>query len=275
MEPTPRGSRRRIIFWPLLVAALVIAYQYFTAETFQNPETGTISRVALSPEQEQALGLQSFQQILAESDVVKSGPEHDMVVEVANRLVREINPASGHFDWQVSLVRNDQANAFCLPGGKIVVYTGILPITRTPAGLAAVMGHEIAHATSRHGAQRLFQQQAVQTALMGAQGSVADLDVGQQRMVLGAIGAGAQYGVLMPFSRDHESEADEIGLRYMARAGYDPREAIAFWERMQEAGGGQPPEWMSTHPSHGTRIERLRELMPQALQEYQESAGRR
>jgi predicted Zn-dependent protease len=177
------------------------------------------------------------------------------------------------FRWEVSVVRSDQVNAFCLPGGKIVVYTGILPVAQTPDGLATVMGHEMAHATLRHGSERLFKQQATQTLLTGVQFSLGDLDYEQRRLVMGAIGAGAQYGVLLPFSRDHESEADQLGLSYMARAGFDPRAAVTFWERMSKQGGNQPPEFMSTHPSHGTRIQRLKELLPQATQEYQRALG--
>src|SRR5262249_30240375 len=138
------------------------------------------------------------------------------------------------------------------------------------------LGHEMAHATSRHGSQRLFQSQLSKTLMMGANASVAlgDMDNRDKMMVMGALGAGAQYGVILPFSRDHESEADEVGLYYMARAGYDPREAIKFWERMeQNSNSPQPPEFASTHPSHGTRIARLQENMPRAEKEF-DSAGK-
>jgi len=134
------------------------------------------------------------------------------------------------------------------------------------------MGHEMAHATLRHGSERLLSQKATQTFMTGVQVSVGDMSYEQQRAVMGAIGAGAQYGLLLPFSRDHESEADAIGLRYMARAGYDPRESVEFWKRMGEAiarSGGKPPEFMSTHPSDTTRIENLKRLLPGALEEYQ------
>ena len=153
----------------------------------------------------------------------------------------------------------------------MVVYTGILPVAQTEAGLATVLGHEMAHATSRHGSQRLLQSQVANTWLMGAQASLAfgDMDPQQKMAVMAAVGAGAKYGVILPFGRQHETESDEIGLYYMARAGYDPREAIAFWERMSEAGGSrQAPEFASTHPSHGTRIERLKQHMDKAMQEY-------
>ena len=152
----------------------------------------------------------------------------------------------------------------------------ILPFTQNEAGIARVLGREIPHATSRHGAQRVFQQNALQIALSGAQGSIADLDDGTRRQLLGLLGAGAQYGVLLPFSRQHELEADQVGLKYMARAGYYPREALAFWRRMMETKNGQqPPELMSTHPADSTRISQLENLMPGALEEYQKAiAGR-
>jgi predicted Zn-dependent protease len=165
--------------------------------------------------------------------------------------------------------RKPLANAFCLPGGKIVVFTGILPYAKTEAGLATVMGHEMAHAIARHGSQRLLRSSMAQTVMMGASFSIGDMDPQQRQAVMAALGAGAQYGVLLPFSRDHEAEADEMGLIYMARAHYDPRESISFWERMSESGGRTPPEFMSTHPAHETRIERLRAAMPKAIAEYE------
>ena len=272
-ESSPNSSMRRyaIRLIPIAIAALVVFFQFVSSEKFTN-EAGRSAHLGLTTEQEQVLGLQSYQQVLSESEAVRSGPEYDLVTSVAARLAR----ATGkNFDWQVSVVRSPQVNAFCLPGGKIVVYTGILPIAKNAAGLATVMGHEMAHATLRHGSERMFKQKATQTLLTGVQFSIGDMDYEQRRMVMGAIGAGAQYGILLPFGRDHESEADKVGLSYMARAGYDPNEAVAFWGRMGEAGGQQPPEFMSTHPSHGTRIERLKELLPAAIEEYRRAIGGR
>lgn len=261
--------RRTVTIIPLVIAILIAAFQYFGAEKVTNPETGRTVRVGLSTEQEQALGLQSYREVLAQSDVVTSGPERDVVERVARRLAAAIGDAGEGFDWQVSVIRSPQANAFCLPGGKIAVYTGILPIAQDEEGLAAVMGHEMAHAIARHGAQRLLRTNLAQTVMMGAQLSFSDMDWNQRRMIIAALGAGAQFGVLLPFSRQHETEADEMGVIYMARAGYDPTAAIAFWERMQQsAGGAQGPEFASTHPSGATRIAHLRELMPRAQEEY-------
>ncbi|MGB8168633.1 MAG: M48 family metallopeptidase [Chthoniobacteraceae bacterium] len=292
-------NQRRLLYraLPIGIAIIVILFQYFSAEKFTN-EAGRTAHLALSPEQEARLGLQSYRQVLQEERTITSGPEYDLVRTVAARLAKATGttgtgaepavslerdprtsggsgPVGMKFDWAVSLVDSPQVNAFCLPGGKIVVYTSILPVAKTDAGLATVMGHEMAHATLRHGSERLFQQKATQTLMTGVQFSLGDMSYEQRRMVLGAIGAGAQYGILMPFGREHESEADAIGLMYMARAGYDPREAITFWERMEQTSGrGAPPEFMSTHPSHGTRIAQLKALLPKALEEYRKSGGR-
>ncbi len=225
----------------------------------------------MSTRQEALLGLQSYQQVLAQAQTVDSGPELTMVKGVASRLAAATGKAGADFDWQVSLINSPQVNAFCLPGGKIVVYTGILPAAQNEASLATVLGHEMAHATSRHGSQRVLQQNLAQTAMAGVAMSLSDMDYDKQRAVMGALGAGAQFGVLMPFSRKHESEADAIGLIYMARAGYDPQESIRFWKRMENATGAQPPEFLSTHPSHGTRIQQLEAEMPKALEEYNKS----
>lgn len=267
-SPIPRYLVRLV---PIAIAALVVFFQFVSSEKFTN-EAGRTAHLGLTPQQEETLGLQSYEQVLSESRTVTSGPKYELVRTVAARLAQ----ATGKdFNWQVSVVDSPQVNAFCLPGGKIVVYTGILPIAENAAGLAAVMGHEMAHATLRHGSERMFKQKATQTFMTGVQFSLGDMDYEQRRAVMGAIGAGAQYGILLPFGRDHESEADKVGLGYMARAGYDPNEAVSFWERMSKSGGDQPPEFMSTHPSHGTRVARLKELLPGAVEEYRKAVGGR
>jgi predicted Zn-dependent protease len=254
---------------PIAIALVVVWMQVSTSEKFTN-EAGRTARVALSEKEEENLGFQSFEEILRQSDVIESGPEVERVRGVATRLAAATGEAGKRFRWSVAVVRSPQVNAFCLPGGKIVVFTGILPIAKTDAGLATVMGHEMAHATLRHGSERLLQQKTTSTLMTGVQFSVGDMAYEQQRAIMAAIGAGAQYGFLLPFSREHENEADAIGLIYMARAGYDPRESIGFWERMAAAAqGGQPPEFASTHPAHETRIENLKRMMPQALAIYE------
>lgn len=267
-------NRRHIRWIPILIAGVLFAWQYFSSERFVNPETGRKSHVGMSAKQEAALGFQTYQQVLAQSRPIESGPQFEMVKGVAGRLARATGKSGEGYEWQVSLIGDEQVNAFCLPGGKIVVYTGILPVAQNEAALATVMGHEMAHATSRHGAQRVLQQNLAQTAMTGIAVSLADMDYEKQRVVMGALGAGAQFGVLMPFGRQHETEADEIGLMYMARAGYDPQESIGFWRRMDQAGRAGPPEFLSTHPSHGTRIQQLQALMPKALEEYNRTRAR-
>ena len=267
--------RRTIAIFPIVIAAVVMLFQYCSSEKVTNPITGRRARVGLSSEQEETLGMQSFREVLSQSDVVERGPEHDLVVKVAERLARATGDDAKDFKWQVSVVKSPQANAFCLPGGKIVVYTGIIPYAKTEAGLAAVMGHEMAHAIARHGSQRLLRTSLAQTALAGANFSMGNMDSGERQTIMAALGAGAQYGVLLPFSREHETEADQMGLIYMARAGYDPREAITFWERMSKAGDSQPPQFASTHPSHEHRIEDLKGLLPKAVAEYEKAKSQR
>src|SRR6516165_2914541 len=214
-SPSP-SRRKHFVIWPLLFAAIIGAYQYCGSTKYINPETGRASRVALSEGQESALGLQSYQEVLSQSQVQTQGPEVDMVKRVMDRLIAATGDAGKSLDWQVSVVREDQANAFCLPGGKMVVYTGILPIAQTEAGLATVLGHEMGHATSRHGSQRLLESKLTNTLLTGAQASLAfgDMDAQHKMEVMAALGAGTKFGVLLPFSRKHESEADEVGLYY-------------------------------------------------------------
>ena len=266
--------RRKLIIFPILIAVVVMLFRYFGSEKITNPITGRSARVALSSEQEETLGLQSFREVLSQLEVVERGPEYDLVVRVAERLARATGDDAKDFKWAVSVVNSPQANAFCLPGGKIAIYTGILPYAKTEDGLAAVMGHEMAHAIARHGSQRLLRTSLAQTAMAGASFSMGNMDSGERQTIMAALGAGAQYGVLLPFSREHETEADQMGLIYMARAGYDPREAITFWKRMSKAGDAQPPEFASTHPSHGRRIEDLKDLMPKALSEYEKAKSR-
>lgn len=264
-------NRSLIRLLPIGLALLAVAYQFLSTPKFTNPETGRKTHVGMSQGQEQALGLQAYQQVLSQSEVVRGGPVVDAVQRVAQRLaVSASERAQQNFNWQLSVVKSDQVNAFCLPGGEIVVYTSILPVTVSQAGLATVMGHEMAHATSHHGAARLFKQNVIQTLQSGAAYSLWNMDYNQQQMAMAAMGAFTKYGVSLPFNREDESEADHIGLLYMARAGYDPRHAVEFWERMeQKTGSSQPPQFASDHPSHGTRIQQIQGWMPEALKEYE------
>jgi metalloendopeptidase OMA1, mitochondrial len=267
----------RILFRaiPIFIAVVAVMFQRCSAEKFTN-EAGRTARVSLSREQEAALGMQAYRQVLTSKRPISSGPQSEMVRRCASRLAAATGKAGSPFKWEVTLLNDDsQVNAFCLPGGKIAVYTGILPVARTEEGLAVVMGHEMAHATLRHGSERILQQQSANTIMTGVNFSTMDMDYRQRAVLMSAIGAGAQFGFLLPFSRDHESEADKVGLLYMARAGYDPREAIPFWQRMGQAssGRGKPPEFASTHPSHETRIQRLKAELPNAMKIYEANRG--
>jgi predicted Zn-dependent protease len=191
------------------------------------------------------------------------------VTTVGRRIIDAAGLAD-RYRWEIALVRDRQANAFVRPNGKIVVYTGILPAAKTDAGLAAVLGHEVAHVVARHGAERMSQSLLAQTGVQVANAAAAAYDPKYQAVTGAALGFGVQYGVLLPYSRAHESEADHLGLIFMARAGYDPVEAIGLWERMEALGGARQPEWMSSHPSPGTRRAQLRQWLPEAQPYYRD-----
>lgn len=212
-----------------------------------------------------AMGEEAFRDVLGKSKLSERRDWSEIVQRVGSRVAAA---ASGDATpWEIKLIDEPKTvNAFALPGGKIAVYTGMLPIAKNEAGLAAVIGHEVAHVTAKHGAERVSQTMLVQLGLTAAELSMDD--PGQHQTLLALLGIGAQVGVLLPYSRLHESEADQIGLTYMAEAGYDPREAAALWDRMTEAEGASPPEFLSTHPSSESRAESLRHLEGQALALY-------
>ena len=175
------------------------------------------------------------------------------------------------FQWEFKLIESEQVNAFCLPGGKIAVYTGILPIMKNEAGMAMVMGHEVAHATSRHGGERMSQHMTAAVLQEALAYGLRDASPLTQKAALEAFGIGSKVGVLLPYSRTHELEADQIGLIFAAEAGYDPREAVRLWTRMKEAKKKRPPEFLSTHPHEENRIEELQEDMAKALEVYEKT----
>ncbi len=230
--------------------------------------TGRKSFNIIPESQELALGIDSYKQVLSESKLVTSGPQLEMVRRVGSRIAAISDRPN--YEWEFNLIKDDKTvNAFCLPGGKVAVYTGILPVTESETGLATVMAHEIAHAIARHGGERMTDELAFQIGGMGLSALLNEKSAATRNVVLAAYGVGGQVGVLLPFSRSEESEADHIGLVYMAKAGYDPRESVRFWQRMMDKAGGQaPPEWLSTHPGGATRIADLRKWMPEALRFY-------
>jgi metalloendopeptidase OMA1, mitochondrial len=252
-------------FLPLLIGLLAAAS--VLARGCTKGPFGRSQIVTLTTAEENSLGLQSYRQILSKNRILRDEPVVDSVRRVGRRLaeasldagvLKALKLPERRFDWEFNVVDSPQINAFCLPGGKVAMYTGILPVCKTETGLAVVMGHEIGHALARHGAERMAQNDLLRAGQMAVAGSLGGLDYGTQRMVIGMMGAGAQYGVLLPFSRSHESEADRIGLILMAKAGYNPREGPAFWERMNRATGSRKtPEFASTHPSPETRIRDL------------------
>lgn len=275
------GRRRGGIngrFVILLLFAGYAAYYWFSNRT-EDPYTGEKVLIdgSISVDQEVEMGLQAYRDILSKENAIDpNAPDARRVRAIAQRLIEKVpeveaalaaengkqpNGAWRDFEWAVSVIESDQANAFCLPGGKMAVYTGLFPVADNDHALAVVMGHEIAHALLRHGAQRMSQQKLGQIGQMA--GAASGLDPQQQQMMQAAMG----YGYLLPYARKHETQADAVGLMLAAAACFDPQEAVPLWERMSEASGGQaPPEFSSTHPNPGTRIQQLQALMPKAME---------
>lgn len=245
-----------------------------------NPLTGK-KQFTLLPETElQSMASQQYRQFLSTNRVVSVSGNRDaeMVRRVGQRVTRAVQDYYAEkgiadrltgFNWEYNLVQDNAVNAWCMPGGKIVVYTGILPITQNEAALAAVMGHEVSHALLQHGNQRMSQGLVQQLGGVALTVALANKPQETQNLFLTAYGVGSTVGVMLPFSRKHELEADRYGLIWTAMAGYNPEEAIGLWERMEKASNGQkPPEFLSTHPSEGKRIDQLKKYMPEALSRY-------
>jgi len=214
------------------------------------------------------MGLDAYRQVLKKAKL-STDP---VAIEQVRRVGRRIAEATGRTDyhWEFNLIEDKQANAFCLSGGKVAVYTGILPITRDDSGLAAVLGHEVSHAIARHGGEQVTPTLLAQIGLAATQVALARNDPVVVQQVTALLGAGAAVGLILPWSRAQESEADHLGLIFMAKAGYDPHAVLDLWNRMAEAAKGRdrPPEYLSTHPSEATRIKQIEAWMPEALQFY-------
>jgi predicted Zn-dependent protease len=242
------------------------------------PGTGRSQFNFFSVDEEISMGDQAYAEVMASATLIQNGPDAAMVQRIGTRIAdaaRQLypNPAD-RFDFEIVLINESgMVNAWCLPGGKMAVYSGLLPVTEDETSLAIVVGHEVAHAIAHHGAERMSQNAAFGVTMDVATTAMSDLPAEQRDLYLELAGAGAAVGVLLPYSRSHESEADELGLYLAAAAGYDPRAAIGLWERMGAQGGQAPPEWFSTHPSSGTRIQRLTAAMPRALEYYREAGG--
>jgi predicted Zn-dependent protease len=225
------------------------------------------------------LGTQQYQQFLTANKIVRNTPESEMVERVGHRIrqaVEQFMTDQGmgdqlsEYEWEFILVDSPEVNAWALPGGKVAVYTGILPMTQDEAGLAAVMGHEVAHVVGKHGSERMSQQLVAQMGGQALSAVLASRPEASQALWMQVFGVGAQVGLMLPYGRLQEKEADHLGLIFMAIAGYDPHAAIGVWERMaQEKGGKGPPEFLSTHPADESRIREIREDIPEAMRYYQ------
>lgn len=265
-------------WWVLILFAGYAAWYWFSNRS-TDPYTGETVLIDenITPQDEKALGLQAYQEILAQEPPLDDDAEISrQVTEIAQRLIAKVPEVEDalaaehgmtsphieqHFAWDVSVIPSDQVNAFCLPGGKMAVYTGLVPVAQNADAMAVVMGHEISHALLRHGAQRMTEQKLAQIGQMA--GAMSGMDAQQMQAVMAVYG----YGRALPYARKQETQADEMGLMLAAAACFDPHEAIPLWQRMEAAsGGGGQPEFASTHPDPGTRIERLQALMPKALE---------
>jgi predicted Zn-dependent protease len=218
-------------------------------------------------EQLDVMGAEAFENIKKETPTEINGNVNNYVTCVANAIIEVSNSPQ---QWEVIVFRDDSANAFALPGGKVGVHTGLLKVAENQHQLAAVIGHEIAHVLENHSNERVSQEMALEQGMAVVQ-SLGSPESAMGQTVMGLLGAGAQYGVILPYSRKHESEADEVGLYFMAQAGFDPKESINLWRNMSQGSEGQPPEFMSTHPSHETRMTRLNQAMNRAMSLYQQA----
>jgi metalloendopeptidase OMA1, mitochondrial len=270
--------RFRLSLWLVLLPFLLLQ----ATGCVTNPYTKRWQLLMVPQSYEANLGAQAYQDVLSDPKVKISQDPSEVtpVQRIAARIIEAAKrskyaESANEYKWEVNVIKDDATkNAFALPGGKIAVYTGIFPVADNESGLAAIVGHEVVHALARHGSERMSQGILAQIGLVGA--SIAMGTQGfspvTSQAAMTALGVGTQVGVLLPFSRAHESEADYIGLLLAADAGYDPQEAVRVWQRMQQSSDGQQPhEFLSTHPGHETRIKRLSEKMPEALALYNQA----
>lgn len=262
---------KKMLFSALLLCSLGTLYSCFT-----NPVTGRKTLNLADEASMRTAAAAEYQKVLATSRPITGTPDAEMVKRIGARMqvavqqylatINKTDLVSG-YQWEFNLINNKEANAWCMPGGKVAVYTGILPYTQTETGLAVVMGHEIAHAVARHSNERATDVMLTQYGGQALSGLLGTNSSGAGEVINAAIGIGGT-GLLLKFSRNQESEADEMGLYFMAMAGYNPEEAVNFWQRMGSGGGGKPPEILSTHPSDQTRINDIKRLLPKAKQYY-------
>ncbi len=260
--------RRRLDFSSKIMSVLVLFCCCFLYACSQAPLTGRSQLILVSPEQERSLGLKAYESILQKEKVSQDQVLNQMLQTMGWRIANAARRPD--FDWEFTLIENDkQANAFCLPGGKVFVYTGILEYTEDETGLATVIGHEVAHAMARHGAERMSLTLLAQLGETAMQTAIRTQSANTIRVFDRAYGLAANVGVMLPYSRTQEYEADHIGLILMAKAGYDPRGALGFWERLSKGkSSSSPPSFLSTHPTDYDRITKIKNLLPEALEYY-------
>ena len=269
----PGTSTPKYIIKPFLVLFIFALISLPILSCYKAPVTGRSQFIIITQSQENEMGLTAFKEVLKNEQISTNQSYNNAVTRVGQRIAAVSD--TQNYKWEFKVIEDDeQINAFALPGGKVAVYTGILPVAETDAGLATVMAHEVAHVAARHGGERVSTGILAQLGAVGVGAAMGGSDPFVYEAVMQAYGLGANVGVLLPFSRSQESEADRIGLVYMAKAGYDPREAVAFWQRMDEAvkGNPQPPEFLSTHPGYGTRIRNLQQWLPEAMVYYNSSS---
>jgi metalloendopeptidase OMA1, mitochondrial len=261
----------------LLLSACGLTLLLTACETA--PISGRSQIMLVSENDEREMGLKAYREVLSKEQLSGNSQANALVERVGRRIAAaaERPPEdmwrAPHYRWEFKTIDKNEPNAFCLPGGKIAVYTGLLPITQTEAGLAVVVAHEVAHALARHGAERMSDQMVSAVGTTAAAVALSATVTGRSRtylpVMMAAVGAGATVGFVLPMSRAQESEADRIGLVLMALAGYDPREAVGLWQRMRAANSGRrQAEWLSTHPADTTRIADIKRWLPEAMQYY-------
>ena len=259
------------VFIPIILLALSVYY----CSTV--PITGRSQLNLISSSEMNSMSFQEYDTFLNENKLSTNQTETAMVKRVGERIQKAVETYFAQknlssqldgYQWEFNLVESPEVNAWCMPGGKVVVYTGILPITKDETGLAVVMGHEIAHAVAQHGNERMSQQMLQQLGGVALSVALKNEPETTQSIFSTAYGVGTEVGVMLPFSRTHETEADHLGLIFMAMAGYDPNYAVDFWQRMAAQGGSSVPEFLSTHPSDETRIADIKNELPEALKYY-------
>jgi predicted Zn-dependent protease len=254
------------------LAAMVGCYSGCTTVT----ETGRSQLMLVSPAQEAQMGLSSFDQIKKAEKISTDPAVNARIQRIGRRIAASVGRDIPNAQWEFVVFDSPTVNAFALPGGKVGVYTGLIKLASSDDEIAIVMGHEVAHVTSRHGAERVSQNYAIAGVGMAAAigMEMKNVDPAKRNMALAAYGLGSQVGVALPFSRLHENEADAVGLRFAAGAGYDPRAGATFWKKMAAQGGAKPPEFLSSHPADATRIANLQRLAPQYMALYEQNKGR-